>query len=63
MAKSRFFQTTVLYLYAGYLYYNVTNNGDYTNQKAFMATAGFFFFISLNSMMISLVPVTLMFPR
>ena len=62
MIKSRFLQTTALYIYVGGLYYNLTQNGNYTDFKTFLAMAGFFFFLSLNSFMIALVPVTLIFP-
>ena len=62
MAKSRFFQTTALYIYVGGLFYNLTNNGNYTDDTTILKIAGFFFFLSLNSLMIAMVPITLVFP-
>lgn len=62
MIKARFFQTTLLYVYAGGLYYN-NFNGSYTDKNDWKAVTGFFFFLALNSMMISLVPLTLTFPK
>jgi hypothetical protein len=60
MVKSRFFQTTILYIYIGGLFYHIS--GNYTNPTDWHAITGFLFFISLNTFMISLVPITLVFP-
>ncbi len=62
LAKSRFFQTTALYIYVGGLFYNLTNDGQYTEYTILLKVAGFCFFLSLNSMMIAMVPITLVFP-
>ena len=62
MARSRFFQTTILYIYAGGMYYHISD-GSYNDPKTFLSLTGFFFFLSLNSMMIALIPVTIVFPK
>ena len=62
LVKARFFQTTILYIYVGGLFYNNFQN-DYTNPKEWQGVTGFFFFISLNSLMIALVPLTITFPQ
>jgi ABC-type multidrug transport system permease subunit len=61
MIKSRLFQTIVLSIYVGGLFCKFQS--DYTNSINWHALTGFFFFLSINSVFISLTPVTLLFPQ
>lgn len=59
--QSRLIQSIILGLYCGGVYFGIGNN-DYTQKINWYAIAGFFFFISIASMMESLAPVSLVFP-
>lgn len=62
MVKARFFQTVFLYIYIGGLYYkNFSEN--YTDPNAWQSMNGVLYYISLNSLMTALVPLTLTFPK
>lgn len=60
LIKLRFIQTIFIGIYAGGLYCKFS--GDYTNTINWYALTGFFFFLSINAMMMSLAPVELVFP-
>lgn len=60
LIKLRFIQTVFMGIYAGGLYCKFT--GDYTNKDNWAALIGFFFFMSINMLMMSLAPVQLVFP-
>jgi hypothetical protein len=60
MIKARFFQTIILSIYVSGLFCKF--GADYTNTINWHALTGFFFFITTNSVFVSLTPVALTFP-
>lgn len=60
LIKLRFFQTIFLAIYVGGLYCKFS--GDHTDNISWYAYTGFFFFLSINMLFMSLVPVELVFP-
>ena len=62
MIKSRFFQTIFLYFYLGALFFD-SLTGDYLQQHSWMSYLGLMKFISLNTMMVSLVPLIITFAK
>jgi hypothetical protein len=60
LIKLRFFQTVFLAIYTGGLYCQFS--GEYVSEINWYKYTGFFFFIAINFMMMSLVPVELIFP-
>lgn len=60
LIKLRVIQTIFMGIYAGGLYCKFS--GDYTNTVNWQALIGYFFFLSINMMMLALAPVQLVFP-
>jgi hypothetical protein len=60
LIKLRFIQTIFLAIYTGGLYCKLS--GDHNSDISWYAYAGYFFFMSINLLMMSLVPVELIFP-
>jgi ABC-type multidrug transport system permease subunit len=60
LIKLRFIQTAFMAIYTGGLYCKFS--GDYIGQISWYSYTGFFFFMSINIMMMALVPVELIFP-
>lgn len=60
LIKLRFFQTVFIGIYAGGLYYQFT--GEYKSDTNWRALTGFFFFLTINLLMLALAPVELVFP-
>lgn len=59
MIKSRFVQVIILFVYVGGLYIQMDH--DYSNRKAWVSLQGFGFFLSLNGVFMSLMPIVLIF--
>ncbi len=59
--KSRIIQSIFMGIYTGGLYFNAAS-GDHTDPLIWRSVIGFFFFMSISSLMSSLAPVTLIFP-
>lgn len=62
MIKSRLFQTIFLYLYIGGLYTD-SLTGNYLENNSWLSYLGVLNFIALNTMMVSLVPLTITFAK
>lgn len=60
LIKLRIIQTIFMGIYAGGLYCKFS--GDYTNVTNWQALTGYFFFLSINMLMLALAPVQLVFP-
>jgi hypothetical protein len=60
LIKMRVVQTIFVAVYGGGLYCKFS--GEYTSQINWYALIGFFFFLTINMMMMALSPVTLSFP-
>lgn len=60
MVKSRIFQTIILTIYVSGLFCKL--GADLTDTISWRAATGFFFFLTVNSVFISMTPVTLVFP-
>lgn len=60
LIKLRTIQTIFIGIYAGGLYCKFS--GDYKETFNWNALVGFFFFLSINMLMLSLAPVGLIFP-
>lgn len=60
MVKSRIFQTILLTIYVSGLFSKL--GSDLTNLISWHAATGFFFFLTVNSVFISMTPVALVFP-
>lgn len=60
LIKLRFIQTIFMGIFTGGLYCRFS--GNYIEAKSWQAYTGYFFFLSINLMMMSLVPVELIFP-
>jgi ABC-type multidrug transport system permease subunit len=59
--KSKFFQTIFMALYVGGLFFDIGTR-DYRNQNYWNSITGFLFYLTINSLMFALVPISLTFP-
>ena len=59
--RARFGQTIFLGLYIGGLYWN-KGQGNYLEPDVWRSITGFFFFLSINNMVMSLTPIAVTFP-
>jgi hypothetical protein len=62
LIKSRFFQTIFLAVYSSGVFFNITSDGNYTDDKVWSGIVGFFFFTSIASLMTTLNPMSIVFP-
>lgn len=60
LLKARIVQVIFIAIYTSGLYYQFT--GDYTQGLNWRALTGFFFFMSISTMMSALAPLSLVFP-
>jgi hypothetical protein len=61
VVRARFLQTIFLALYVGGIYWN-KGQGNYLDRQTWISITGFFFFLSINNMVMSLSPVAITFP-
>lgn len=59
--RARFLQTIFLALYAGGIYWD-KGQGNFLHPKTWISITGFFFFLSINNMVMSLSPIAITFP-
>lgn len=61
LLRSKFFQSIFMALYVGGLFFDIGTN-DYTKRVFWNSITGFLFFLTINSLMMTLSPITLTFP-
>lgn len=61
LMKSKVFQSIFMALFVGGIYFDIGTK-DYTDRNYWNSITGFLFFLSINSMMMTLSPLTLTFP-
>lgn len=61
LLKSKIFQSIFMALFVGGLFFNAGTK-DYTNLNSWQYITGFLFFLTINSLMMTLSPITLTFP-
>lgn len=59
--KAKILQSIFMALFVGGLYFNIGKK-DYTQMTSWQSITGFLFFLTINSMMMTLSPITLAFP-